>query len=325
MAIIAIRCPECHGDVRLDESRKFGICACCGTKVAVGGDTEPSPAWQVANLKPLMESYLDAGDLTRAQDYARKIISINGADADVWYTDAVVEICRSPDMLDTLKREGTVPGLESLRNYEILSGRRADPADVEELRLKVWGVELTDLTLYCNSAIDKERWAGSECRRRMMGMEHIDVPPGVTSLAPSLFEGFDVLRSVSLPSSVTSIGSHAFSGCSSLASVTIPDSVTSIGGHAFSGCSSLASVKIPDSVTSIAVCTFFRCTSLASIRIPASVASIGNSAFEGCTSLASVTFLSSTTRVGSDAFKGCPYARTAAARGGAPPKRPGAP
>ena len=251
MAVIAIRCPECHGDVRLDESRKFGVCACCGTMVAVGGGTEPSPAWQVANLKPLMESYLDAGDLTRAQDYARKIISINGADADVWYADAVVEICRSPEMLDTLKREGTVPGLESLRNYEILSGRRADPADVEELRRKVWGAELTDLTLYCDSAIDKERWAGSECRRRMMGMERIDVPPGVTSLAPSLFEGFESLRSVSLPPSVTSIGSHAFSGCSSLASVTIPDSVTSIGGHAFSGCSSLASVRIPASVASI--------------------------------------------------------------------------
>ncbi|MBO4569216.1 MAG: hypothetical protein J5674_04580 [Candidatus Methanomethylophilaceae archaeon] len=133
MAIVAIKCPSCHGDVQLDDSREFGFCVYCGTKIMIRRDTPPASSLdgQVANLKPLMESYLGEGDLGRAQEYARSIIAINGADADVWYADAVAEICRSPGMLEQLKTSGTVPGLEALKNYEILSGRRADPADVE--------------------------------------------------------------------------------------------------------------------------------------------------------------------------------------------------
>ena len=33
MAMIAIKCPQCGADIQLDDSREFGFCNYCGTKV----------------------------------------------------------------------------------------------------------------------------------------------------------------------------------------------------------------------------------------------------------------------------------------------------
>ncbi|MBR1888762.1 MAG: hypothetical protein IJ810_02245 [Candidatus Methanomethylophilus sp.] len=30
---VSLKCPHCHGDVQLDESREFGFCMQCGTKI----------------------------------------------------------------------------------------------------------------------------------------------------------------------------------------------------------------------------------------------------------------------------------------------------
>ena len=284
MALIAIRCPECHGDVQMDDSREFGFCVYCGTRIMIrGNDAQTSSlAGQVANLKPLMMSYFESNDLLNARMYARKIIEINGADADVWYVEAVAEISRSNSMLEWLKRDGTVPGLVPLRNYEILSGRRADPVDVDR---RCYLATLFEI----GSTEAAERWMASEWRKRMGKEENLVLPTIITKIAPHMFEGFHELRCISIPSSVTAIGEGAFQGCKSLASVSIPASVTSIGEAAFEDCASLESVVIPTSVTSIERGTFAGCGSLASVSIPASVTSIGREAFQGCKSLASVS------------------------------------
>ena len=33
MVLISLKCPECHGDIQLDDTREFGFCMHCGTKV----------------------------------------------------------------------------------------------------------------------------------------------------------------------------------------------------------------------------------------------------------------------------------------------------
>ncbi len=35
MAIVAVRCPSCNGDVELDQDREFGFCVYCGTKIFI--------------------------------------------------------------------------------------------------------------------------------------------------------------------------------------------------------------------------------------------------------------------------------------------------
>ena len=35
MVLIALKCPHCGGDIQLDDSREFGFCLYCGTKIAV--------------------------------------------------------------------------------------------------------------------------------------------------------------------------------------------------------------------------------------------------------------------------------------------------
>ncbi len=308
MAIVAIRCPNCNGDVQLDDTREFGFCMYCGTKIMIRNDPSPesSLAGQVANLKPLMISYFDAGDLDKAQEYARRIIAVNGADAEVWYVDAVAEVYKSPDMLDVLRRNGTVPGLEPLRNYEILSGQKADPTTIEKACFRARNKKMAGLISYGTSARGMNLWLGSDCRKWMAAETHIEIPAGVTSVSPSLFTDFKSLKSVSIPPSVTSIGDGAFWGCSSLESVSIPPSVTSIGDGAFWGCSSLTSISIPSSVTSIGARAIMGCSSLTSISIPSSVTSIGDGAFYGCSSLDSVSIPPSVTSIGKNVFEGCP-------------------
>ncbi len=52
MAIVAMKCPECHGDIQLDDTREFGFCVYCGTKIMIErnnklviDETDSIPKW----------------------------------------------------------------------------------------------------------------------------------------------------------------------------------------------------------------------------------------------------------------------------------------
>ena len=130
----------------------------------------------------------------------------------------------------------------------------------------------------------------------------VTIPPSVTSIGDSAFEGCDGLTSVTIPSSVTNIGNRAFCGCQKLTSVTIPSSVTSIGARAFYYCRGLTSVTIPEGVTSIGDSAFASCSGLTSVTIPSSVTNIGEWAFSYCYKLTSVTVPDSVPNIGDFCF-----------------------
>ena len=146
------------------------------------------------------------------------------------------------------------------------------------------------------------------------------IPEGVTLIGNSVFQGCDLLVSVSLPSTLKTIGSSAFMGCSSLDSLILPDGLTDIMAYAFQGCQSLSSVLIPDSVTDIGTYAFFgsgltfavipeavtaieertfaECKQLQYVTLPKRLETIGDYAFSGCTALSSLAIPDSVTDIG---------------------------
>lgn len=60
----------------------------------------------------------------------------------------------------------------------------------------------------------------------------VEIPDGVTSIAPYVFQNRTDITSVSIPSSVTNIGTGAFNGCTNIAKMVIPSSVSTIGANA---------------------------------------------------------------------------------------------
>ena len=135
----------------------------------------------------------------------------------------------------------------------------------------------------------------------------IEIPAGVTKIAPYSFRNCADLTAVSIPASVTEIAYDAFSGCSGLTTVTFAQGskLTSIDNYAFNYCTALTSITIPDSVTEIGSYAFYDCSALESISIPNSVTSIGRSAFEECTGLISIELGSGLTEIPREAFDHC--------------------
>ena len=73
---------------------------------------------------------------------------------------------------------------------------------------------------------------------------HFTIPPGVSAIGASAFQGCDGLTSLTISEGVLSIGESAFQYCDNLSSVTIPEGVTSIGIAAFWECPNLTDVVL---------------------------------------------------------------------------------
>ena len=171
----------------------------------------------------------------------------------------------------------------------------------------------------------------------------IDIPDGVTSIGPGVFEECAALESVEIPNSVTSIGANAFCECSSLTKLNIPNSVKNIGSYAFTGCKSLTELTIPfvgssadatsatdetkfsyvagsgsyhrPNLTSLKKVNvtdgklfaeaFKGWSKIESITLPSGLTGIPHSAFYGCSSLKNINIPSGVTSIGYYAFRGC--------------------
>jgi hypothetical protein len=119
----------------------------------------------------------------------------------------------------------------------------------------------------------------------------VDVPEGVTEIAPSCFEFCPVVAEVNLPHGVNQIKSRAFFGCH-IREILIPSSVVEIADLCFAHCPELTEIFFTkaSALVSIGRSAFTDCAYLLAIDFPASLSRIGDSAFLGCTRLASVKF-----------------------------------
>jgi len=136
-------------------------------------------------------------------------------------------------------------------------------------------------------------------------LKSITVPEGITAIPDYAFKSCEYLENVTLPSTLKSIGTDAFTGCTSLKAVDLPEGLSAIGQECFSDCVSLTEVNIPDGVSVIEYGTFQNCVLLAEVRIPDSVTSIGGSAFDGCAAITKITLPDSIESIDNFAFRRC--------------------
>ena len=70
-----------------------------------------------------------------------------------------------------------------------------------------------------------------------------------------------------IPPTVTTIDLSAFDGCSGLTQVTLPNSLTTIGNYAFEYCTGLTEINLPPNIVSIGSGAFYSCTKLSKFSI----------------------------------------------------------
>ncbi|MCR4999036.1 MAG: leucine-rich repeat domain-containing protein [Lachnospiraceae bacterium] len=127
----------------------------------------------------------------------------------------------------------------------------------------------------------------------------IDIPNGVTTIAPDLFKNNANITTVNIPDSVTDLGT-GFNGCTGLQTVTIGTGITTIGSDIFYNCTSLNTVNFPSTLTTISANAFRGCTGLKTITIPSGCTSVDPDAFNGCIAMVGFTGGSSAYSVSAD-------------------------
>ncbi|MBR7005913.1 MAG: hypothetical protein IKH98_03260 [Candidatus Methanomethylophilaceae archaeon] len=139
MALISLKCPNCSGDIDLEDSREFGFCMYCGSKVLITKDVnhiniEMSVKDQRASLKPLATAYCQQGEFSRAEEMTKKLILINAADADIWRIDGVCELMKS----DYPFCDPPEPAKRSLENSCVLTGVQYGKDFVEGMAIEMF-------------------------------------------------------------------------------------------------------------------------------------------------------------------------------------------
>ena len=121
----------------------------------------------------------------------------------------------------------------------------------------------------------------------------------VTCIADYAFYDCIGLTGISIPPSVTNVGNSAFQGCRALKNATVPgwkcgidfssitnlvisEGTTNVPNNAFKDCSALENVSMPISVVSIGTSAFFGCSGLSCMTIPKGVKDITPGAFRSC-------------------------------------------
>ena len=138
MALISLKCQNCSGDIELDDSREFGFCMYCGSKVMITRDVnnitvEMSVKDQRASLKPLAAAYCEKGEFEKAEEMTGKLISINAADADIWLIDGICGLLKS----DYPYGDAPSQAMRSLENSCILSGKPFGKDQVDKMAIDV--------------------------------------------------------------------------------------------------------------------------------------------------------------------------------------------
>lgn len=84
MSIVALICPQCGGEISIDNERDFGFCSYCGTKIVLNNDevvinlsvSQENPVTK-ESLFERAEIFLADGNYSEAEEYYNKVLDID--------------------------------------------------------------------------------------------------------------------------------------------------------------------------------------------------------------------------------------------------------
>jgi len=99
MAVIALRCPTCNGDLEMEDSREFGFCQFCGTKVLIQKTVEQKldfsfkfdESSKTGNLINLAFNEWKTGQNESAKEHIIKALEIDHSDSRGWMLRNIIE------------------------------------------------------------------------------------------------------------------------------------------------------------------------------------------------------------------------------------------
>ena len=99
--MIALKCPNCGADITLDDTRDFGFCTYCGTKVLLDEykkrvDGVPG----IANLLLRAYDFLKQGNVEKAREYYNRVLDI-----DIHNNEAILGLSKIERIETNLKEE----------------------------------------------------------------------------------------------------------------------------------------------------------------------------------------------------------------------------
>ena len=299
MGLISVICPYCFAEVALDDSEDYGVCIGCGFRIEIEkpvevGSPEPVPEKETEEpkeavppkvdyvdesevLKDEMFSYFDSGNLAKAHETVKKLLSMDSTDADAWYMDGVCTLDRSEYPLET---DSIKDAVASFKRFTDLTGLEVN-IDGEAFRRYLKDAGKGDLQAQRRVGVMYSRGMGVE-QSQDKAMEWFQkvYDHGCAIVRADMSDALRMMDSkhYTVPSFVDEIWDRMFEG-TSFVSVTIPEPISRIGDRAFANCVNLEKVELPRTLRSIGSEAFYRCRSLTSMDIPITVRIIGDRAF----------------------------------------------
>lgn len=94
MALIALKCPNCNGDIQLDDKNEFGFCMYCGCKVmlesAISGSISIDHSSELSNVLVLAKREAEAKHWDKTEQYVERALIISPDCSDAWYIKALL-------------------------------------------------------------------------------------------------------------------------------------------------------------------------------------------------------------------------------------------
>ena len=91
MTLIALKCPECSGEIQLDDTREFGFCLYCGCKVVLKRPpTTTDSQKDIRGLLVLAADSLESRDWESARSKVEEALLANIDCPDAWYMKALL-------------------------------------------------------------------------------------------------------------------------------------------------------------------------------------------------------------------------------------------
>ena len=228
MALVKGKCPNCGIMLKVDNSKKAGVCPDCEEAYIVQEAIDLCAFDEESSRNDAEKPFRESKVLFDIRGGGLLVSCDCGNNPDVIIPDSVTEI----------GEEAFHKCTEVLRSVSI-------PSSVEIIREEAFFECCKLEKIYLSHGLKEiGENAFSYCR-----FKSIDIPASVTELGKYAFESCYELTSIKIPGSITEIPSHCFQECRSLREVVLENGVQRISPDAFSDCKKLEYVYFPDSIS----------------------------------------------------------------------------